>query len=143
MSRTTGMDAFFDPSIFRNDKKLLILSDYHKAVLRPVRLAPHPDGDDYEVGTVLGKYSSGDYSGFWGPYSDSGTSGLDTAVGVLLNGVENQEADSAASTPAAIAIMGGGVVLKKDALVGYTSAAKGDLGAREFTDSSGIDQVIF
>lgn len=138
-------DASFDGQVYRRDKKVVIALKRELAVILPVRLAPKVGGDTtkYAAGQVLAKYSaSGNpLDGLFVDYDDSGASGRETAVAVLLEGIDSESTSSAASAPAVPAIFAGYVL--KDSLVGYDSAAATDLKARELADATGVNVIQF
>ena len=90
---------------------------------------------DMQAGTVVAKITS---SGLYAEYDDSKSDGRQTAVGILLEDIEDANGDQ----PYLIAIRG---TFYKAKLVGLDANAITDLGARTVgvSDSTSEDLLIF
>lgn len=122
-------DPGFKTEVFRNDfGKQVIAKNRHMCSIGPVKLATNASG--YVRGTVLAKNS---VSGEFAAYNDGASSGLPTAVCVLLDLVRAEESTS--NNVLADAVFGG--ELFYDNLTTMDAAAVTDLNGRTFTDSLG------
>jgi hypothetical protein len=99
----------------------------------PVRVAY--DAAGYTAGQVVARNST---SGLYQKYNDSGSSGTDTAVGVLFNDVLDMPASG---TDVAQVIVSGQVF--EAACIGLDANAKTDLKARTVVDGSGVSILMF
>lgn len=127
-----NLDSKVDNQIFRKDYPQVIAKNRHLASLAGVRLKG--TGSDYVAGTVLAKNS---VDGYFYAYNNSGSSGLDTAVCVLMESI----ADTGETT-----LLGRGLFsgeLFKDNLTGLDSPAITDLGARSYQASDGVNILKF
>lgn len=127
-----NLDANINNQLFRKDNTVIIAKNRHLASLAGVRLKGV--AADYQAGTVLGKNS---VDGYFYAYNNGASSGLDTAVCVLMETI----ADNGEST-----LLGRGIFsgeLYKDNLVGFDSAAGTDLGARSYQASDGVNILKF
>lgn len=132
----SNIDATFSGSIFRVDHPMIIAQNRQLARIAPVRLAYNSNG--YVAGRVLARNST---SGLYQNYDNVGSSGLDTAVGVLFESHDVTEFASSGDTLAARMIISGDVF--KDKLLGLDSAAETDLKARTVVDATGVNVLIF
>jgi len=130
----SSIDAKFSSEIFRTDRKVVLASNRQLASLLPARLAY--DALGYSAGVVLARNS---VSGLHQKYDNGGASGLDTAVGILMDGLLVEDFLSASDTQSAKMIVGGECLEAN--LTGLDSAAKTDLGGRSITLADGT--VIF
>lgn len=119
--------------IFRNDRRIIIARNRHLASIVPVALTY--DSDGYYTGQLLARNS---VSGEYAKYASGGSSGLDTAVGILFNDV----LDAPASTTAAGQMLVRGEVYES-LCVDLDADAKTDLGSRSVIDGSGDTILIF
>jgi hypothetical protein len=131
-------DANSSTEIFRKDWPQIIAMKRELAIIGSVRLKDK--GSSYPAGTVLGKYSSGSYSGLWSDYSSGGASGLNTARAILLETVEDKTG-TAASSPLARALFAG--VVYEDKCSVLDSTAKTSLGGRSWSDGRNVNFFTF
>jgi hypothetical protein len=122
-----------ETEIFRNDRPAIIARNRHLASIFPVTLSYEATG--YAAGTVLARNTT---SGIYGKYDDSGSSGLDTAVGILFHDVKDAPSGNVAG---AAMIVRGEVFEAK--LTGLDANAKTDLGSRSIVSGTGDTILIF
>jgi len=131
-SGVSSKDAAVNNEIFRKDNPMILACDRHLATILPVRLAYVSGG--YKAGQVLGRNS---VSGNYEKYDNGASSGLDTAVCVLMHAATPASSD----TELAKAVFGGRVY--EDKLTGLDSNGKTDLKSRSIVDASGSQILIF
>jgi hypothetical protein len=126
----------FDEEIFRKDNpaSALILRNRHLASIVPVSLVYDEDG--YLSGVTLARNTT---SGKWAKYDGGGSSGLDTAVGVLLDPVPVEDFKSESDIVFARMIVGG--ELDNALISGMDSNGRTDLDAKLVV--SGTGKTIF
>jgi len=130
---SSGLDFVTSGQVFRKDHRMVLAMNRHQAAIIGVRLAYEALG--YTAGQLLARNS---VSGLHTKYATSGSSGTDTAVGVLFNDVQ----DMAASTTD----MGQMIVkgqLFESMVIGLDAPAKVDLGSRSVIDGSGTTILMF
>ena len=138
------LDAFTSGEVFRADYPQIIATKREKALLHPVRLLDK--GADYVAGQVLGQITTGAPAADIGKYTDynnSGASGEDTAVCVLLDSVTSELVANASGGSLARAVFGGGVELYEDKLIDLDANAKTDLKSRSYSDATGTNFLVF
>lgn len=128
----SGLDARTSGEIFRSDKKLVLAANRHQAAIFGVRMAYKSGG--YVAGTVVARNT---VSTYYEAYNDAGSSGLNTAAGVLFHDVEPALGD----TEVAQVIFKGQVYTAN--LVGMDANGIVDLKAREVIDASGVSILMF
>lgn len=126
-----NIDAKVDNEIFRKDHPMILAANRHLTSIKSARLAY--DSGGYVAGQVLGKNS---VSSEFADYADAGASGLDTAVGILLEDVPVEAFPSTTGSAMARMVVGGEVFEAKCTTL--TSSAKTDLNGRSIVDSSGV-----
>lgn len=127
------IDATVSNEIFRNDQTLVLAKRRDLASLSPGRLASKSGG--YLAGTVLA------YNTVTGLFEDyAAASATYDAQAILFESV--RESDLGATGGALARLLVAGYVYK-DALTSYDAGAKGDLGAHEQNDASGVTIVKF
>ena len=78
----SGLNFVTDGEVFRKDNRLILAINRHQAAIVPVQLKYEAGG--YYAGQVLARNTT---SGVHCKYASGGSSGTDTAVGVLFNDV--------------------------------------------------------
>jgi hypothetical protein len=131
-----NLDAKVDTEIFRKDHPIILASNRHLATIYGVRLAY--DASGYKAGTVLGRNS---VDGTYAAYSNSASSGLDTAASILFEDVPAELFPATTGTAVARGIMGGEVFKAK--LTGLDASAITDLGARTIIGADGVEVLKF
>ncbi len=136
----SNVDANFVSEVLRHDDPQIIAANRHQALFLGVRLAY--DSGGYAAGDVLALNS---VNGLYYQYDDGGSSGLNTAVCVLEQGVPATAfpgtGATIASSALAAAIFGGTVYYDK--LGGIDANAVTDLKGRRITDVSGVNLMVF
>lgn len=123
-----NIDPKFSGEIFRQDHPIILACDRHLAKLHPVRMRYLEGG--YAAGLVIAR-NTGD--GLYDAYDSGGSSGLDTAAGILQDKVE---CAVSGVSEIAVGIFGGEVYESK--LTGLDSDGKTDLNGRSFTGADGV-----
>jgi len=131
----SNLDAKVKTQIFRKDFPIILATNRHLATILGVRLVY--DADGYLAGTVLARRTDGLYAA----YDDGGSSGLDTARGILFEDVAPEEFVATTGTAVARSIFGGEVF--KDKLIGLDANGETDLGARTIIDASSVSILKF
>lgn len=132
----SALNPGFLSEVFRNDNPIIIAQNRQLATIQAVALAYNASG--YVAGRVVARNTvSTNYEN----YSNSGSSGLDTAAGVLFESVDVSEFPSTTGTVLARVIFGGEVFKSK--LTGLDTAAETDLGARTIIDVTGVSVLKF
>lgn len=135
---STNLDLVSSTEIFRKNHPIIIAMNRHLSTIRPMRVEFLSGG--YSAGQVMAKRTS---SGLFGKYDNAATGdGLDTAVCVLMEDVQDMVSGSGASGSDLARGIYGGIVFT-DKLIGLDSAARVDLGAKNLLDSSGINLLKF
>lgn len=130
-----SLDASTSGEVFRKNHPVIIANDRHLATIVGVRVANN--SVRVAAGTVLGRNN---VSGFYQPYSDIGASGIDTAVGILLDDIETEDFNSQTSTVGRLIVKGN---VYENNLTGLDAAAKTDLHARSVIDGSNDTIMMF
>ena len=128
-------DARYDQTFRKDFGPQIIAKNRHLASIGPVRLASSASG--FAAGTVLAKNN---VSGYFDAYNDGGSSGLNTAVCVLLDAVPTTESLSPLK-PLSRAVFRG--ELFYDNLTGIDANGVTDLAGRAYTDSLGNKILSF
>jgi hypothetical protein len=123
----------FDSEIFRNDRRIIIARNRGQASILPVVL--EYDANGYKAGQVIARNTT---SGLWTKYVAAGSSGTDTAVGILLN----DRLDLPASSVADGQLIIKGEVFESNC-VDLDADAKVDLGARSVVSATGDTILVF
>ena len=132
----SGLNVGFLGEVFRNDNPIIIAQNRQLATIQPVVLAYNASG--YVAGRVVARNTvSTNYEN----YNNAGSSGLDTAAGVLFENVDVSDSTSTTGTVFARVIFGGEVFKSK--LVGLDAAAEVDFGARTINDATGVQVLKF
>lgn len=131
----SDLDVVIKTEVFRKDHPVIIAKNRHLATIDSARIAYAALG--YVGGTVMARNS---VSGFYQAYADNGASGIDTAAGILFEGITAEEFNGKTSSMAQL-ITGGQVFEAK--LIGLDAAAKTDLQARSFIDATGTTILMF
>ncbi len=129
----------FQSPIFRHDQPNIIAKNPQRANIDGVALAY--DSGGYVAGQVLAKNST---SGLYQKYSDNASSGVGTAVCVLLDNLRSDYTTAASGdvgTQFARGVFGGEVF--KDNLTGLDADAVTDLGGRTYSDFAGNNILTF
>lgn len=130
----SGLDFNTQQEIFRHNNKVLIARNRHLASLIGVRLAY--DAAGYDLGQVVARNS---VSGLYQKYDTDGSSGTETAVGILFHDVP--AALDGTSTDVAQVLIKGEVY---EALVtDLDSDAKTTLNGRSIIDGQGNTIFVF
>jgi hypothetical protein len=129
----SGLDFVTSGQVFRKDYRMVLAMNRHQAAIIPVRLAY--DAAGYVMGQVIARNTT---SGLWSKYVTAGSSGTDTAVGILFNDVQDMPASG---TDLGQLIVKGQVF--EDACIDLDSAAKVDLGARSVITGTGATILMF
>jgi hypothetical protein len=129
----SGLDFVTSGQVFRKDHRMVLAMNRHQATIVGVRVAY--DAAGYYAGQVMARNST---SGLYQKYNDAGSSGIDTAVGVLFNDVLDMPASG---TDLGQLIVRGQVF--EAACVGLDANAKTDLKARTVVDGSGVSILMF
>jgi YD repeat-containing protein len=130
---TSGLDFTTSQQVFRKDRRMVLAMNRHQAAIIGVRLAY--DAAGYLAGQTMARNS---VSGLYQKYAPAGSSGIDTAVGILFNDV----LDMPASQTDLGQLIVKGQVFEANCLT-LDSAAKVDLGARSVIDGSGVTIMMF
>ena len=128
-----NLDATFNSEVFRKNHALILASNRGQASIKPVRLAYQADG--YVAGQVLARNS---VSGYYAAYASGGSSGLDTAVGILFDSVD--EAASSGTSVGQMIVRG---EVFEDNLTDLDADAKTDLGSRSIISGTGNTILLF
>jgi hypothetical protein len=122
----------FKSEIFRKDwpESALILRNRHLASIVPVKL--NYDAAGYASGVALAKNTTG---GWWTKYSDAGSSGINTATGILLNPVAVEDFKDSSDIIEAQMIVGG--ELDNALITGMDANGRTDLGAILISSATG------
>lgn len=131
----SNLDAKVKTQIFRKDFPIILACNRHLATLLPGRLVYEAAG--YSAGQVVARRTDGLY----GKYNDAGSSGLDTARGILFEDVAAEEFVSPTGTAVARVIFGGQVFKAK--LTGLDANGETDLKATTIIDASGVSILKF
>jgi len=123
----------FDTEVFRNDRRIIIAANRHLASIMPVVL--EYDANGYKAGQVIARNTT---SGLWTKYVAAGSSGTDTAVGILFNDRLDMPASGVAD---------GQLIIKgevfEDKCLDLDADAKTDLGARSVVSATGDTILVF
>ncbi len=134
-----GQDMKFSGEIFRKNHPIILSTNRHLATILPVRL--QYDAAGYSAGEVIARQTSGAASGTHLAYDDNASSGINVAVGILMEDIPVEAFPSSTGTQVARAIFGGEVF--EDKLVGLDAAAKVDLKSRSIVDATGTTILKF
>lgn len=129
-----NLDADFKPQIFRNDRPQVLACQRQLATLLAVRMRYR--STPYRYGTVIARNS---VDGLYDAYDNAGSSGTDTAAGILKDTVDFGTA-TGGSQPV-VCIAGGKVY--ENMVSGLDAGAKVDLKGRSFTDAEGTTIFMF
>lgn len=129
----SGLDFVTNGQVFRKDHRMVLAMNRHQATIIGVRVAY--DAAGYKAGQLMARNST---SGLYQKYNDAGSSGTDTAVGVLFNDVLDMPASG---TDMGQLIVRGQVF--EAACIGLDANAKTDLKARTVVDGSGVSILMF
>lgn len=129
----SGLDFRTDTEVFRKDHRIVLAMNRHQATIIPVRVAY--SASNYTAGQVMARNS---VSGLYQAYNPVGSSGTDTAVGVLFNDID----DMVASVNDAGQLIVRGQVFQ-DKLTSLDSDAITDLKGRTVIDGFGNNILMF
>lgn len=126
-----ALDSKFTAEGFRKNFPLLLATNRHHATVIGAQLAAQ--ASDLVAGQLLARNS---VSGLYDVYASAGSSGLDTAKGILL-------LDAATSTTSQVVqiLMGGEVYKAK--ITGYDSDTPADLNGRVYINGAGEEIFKF
>ena len=130
---TSGLDFRTSQQVFRKDRPLILAMNRHHASIIGVRVAY--DALGYGAGQVMARNS---VSGLHSKYVAAGSSGTDTAVGILFNDIS----DMVASQSDVGQLIVRGEVFYANC-TDIDGAAVTDLNGRAVVDGSGTTILMF
>jgi hypothetical protein len=129
----SGLDFQTSTQVFRKDRRLILAMNRHHATILGVRVAYVSGG--YSAGQVMSRNS---VSGLHEKYNSAGSSGTDTAVGVLFNDITDMVASQ--SDVGQLIVKG---ELYYANCTSIDSDAVNDLKGRTVIDGSGVTILMF
>jgi hypothetical protein len=129
----SGLDFVTSGQVFRKDNRMIIAMNRHHATIIGARL--EYDALGYTAGQTIARNS---VSGLHTKYATGGSSGTDTAVGILFQDVLDMPAGA---TDLGQVIVKGEVF--EDLCIDLDAGAKVDLGARSVINGSGTTILMF
>jgi hypothetical protein len=129
----SGLDFQTSTQVFRKDRRLILAMNRHHATIIGVRVAY--DAAGYSAGQVMSRNS---VSGLHQKYNGSGSSGTDTAVGVLFNDITDMVASQ--SDVGQLIVKG---ELYHANCTDIDANAIVDLNGRTVIDGSGVTILMF
>ena len=132
----TDLNAKTSGEIFRKNNPMILAMNRHQASIIGAMVAYSASG--YKAGTVMARNN---VSGLYQAYNDAGSSGINTATGILFNDIDVTDFADASSSVLQNVIIAGQVYYTK--LTGIDANGLVDLGARVVVDAVQDQIMIF
>lgn len=133
----SSVDSKFSGEIFRKDHPIILAGRRDLASIKPIRVKFNAGG--WPAGQVMGRVTA---DGEFKDYDDGAVDGSEVAVGVLFEGIAEEDFDPTGTGTVTARLIVGGEVFKTK-LTGLDANGEADLNARTIIDGTGVEILKF